>query len=68
MVEQDLIDRLTDEKQDLDAKIQRLTYAINHPGKIGMRQIDLMRVQEGTMRAYSVALKHRIDDLKGIAE
>ena len=62
-----LIDRLEDEKSELDTKIKRFESIINDRetiSKVGARQYDLMRYQLVYMKDYADVLRQRIDDLK----
>lgn len=63
-----VVEKLKEEKADLDKKINKLKAFLNDDEKlssIGEEQMKLLRLQLETMERYSDILWARIDDLEG---
>lgn len=63
-----VVEKLKEEKADLDEKIRKLKAFLNDDEKlsnIGKGQVNLLRFQLETMEKYSDILWSRIDDLEG---
>lgn len=63
-----VIEKLKEEKADLDEKIRKLKTFLNDDEKlssIGEEQVKLLRLQLETMERYSDILWARLDDLEG---
>ena len=63
-----VVERLKEEKADLDEKIKKLETFLNDDKKLSNikeEQIKLLRCQLDTMKSYSSILCDRIIDLKG---
>jgi hypothetical protein len=61
-----MLERAIDEKRELDERIARLVVYIDSEEfkDISLLHRDLMNRQLGYMRAYSLTLRERIDDLQ----
>lgn len=63
-----VVEKIKEEKVDLDEKIKKLTTFLDDDEKlssIGKDQVNLLRLQLETMERYSDILWARLDDLEG---